>query len=459
MDKFILPHNEPAELRPATLSEWRKLRSLRAKALRQRSQLQNMRKDLQEKQLAKSVADENFMKCVRSNRSGPSGSPSPSQFTSDLDIDACYDAMQATRDEYGEAEFEFISLEDALGDTEYELVMLEGHFYDPASRDNLPGQETESNQQLPGGITSSAPTSLLGLSSDHEEELEYHPLQFNYLSRLGDLDLAKERYHNIMLQRDKLLSIQMSRLHLGIELKAHEKVFLEEFPMQEAALRGEIAEIEEDVERLKAECLAEGVDIDVSESNEASDAVIFKEDSSNNDRDSVQDSGNLQELQNIQTLKTESSYSMFSLLLPRSMKGKATLDILITQFDESNKGDRLNRWMLHKLRLSPLDADLLGRILLSFLSLITFRQRRSYLLHFQYDLLSLWGKDESNKPTSAFEPVEVSLFNEEVGVQRPVSALASIAKAGTNLDWAGRIVRRVRSAPQLFELKDSIESL
>jgi hypothetical protein len=409
-----------------------------------------MRKDLQEKQLAKSMADENFMKCVRSNRSAPTEHPPLAPFTSELDLDACYDAMQATRDEYGEAEFEYNSLEDALGDTEYELVMLEGHFYDPKGDDNLQSQAPESAQKVSGGITSSAPTSLLGMSSDHEEEYQYHPSKFVYLSRLGDLDLAKERYHNMMLERDKLLSNQMSRLNLGIELQNNEKVFLADFPVQEAALRGEIAAIEEDVELLKAKCLAEGVD--VSESNEPSDAGTSRTENSNSESNSVQDGGIFHEVGTIQSLKTESSYSMFSLLLPKSIKGKATLDILITEFDESKKGDRLNRWMLHKLRMSPLDADLLGRILLSFLKFITFRQWRSYLLHFQQNLLSFWGDGESKKPATASEPVRISLFNQKDGVQRPVSTLASINRATANPHWAGRIVRRVRSAPELSDL-------
>jgi hypothetical protein len=108
------------------------------------------------------------------------------------------------------------------------------------------------------------PESLLGILSDAPRE--YHEFHINYLSKLGDLDLARERYQNMTQERDNLLLLQESRQTLGIELQNNEKEFLANFPSREAALLREIGEIEEDIEQWKEKCLAEGIEID-EESN------------------------------------------------------------------------------------------------------------------------------------------------------------------------------------------------
>jgi hypothetical protein len=451
MDKFLLQFDERAGFRHVTLEEWKKLRSIRAKVFRLRSRLQSKRKALHEKQLAKSTADEAFMKYVRSNRSAttdPAEAPS-SPFTPAVDMDAYYEAMQVARDDYGEAENDYNSLEEALDESEYELAKLEGRFYNSEEHDVLPNPDSESDAQVAGSITSS-PTSLLGMSSDHEDH--YHPLQFSYLSRLGDLDLAKERHHNMGLQRDKLLSNQMSRMHLGIELHESEKVFLAEFPKLEEELRREIAEIEEDVERWKARCLAEGVDI--SEDNNLSDEESNETGYSNSNYNPTPDSGTLQKSGVVQDLKTESSYSMFSLLLPASIKGKVALRVLITEFDENNKGDRISRWMLHKLCTSPLDADLLGRVFLNLLNLFNFRQWRTDLLHFQQSVLFLWERDEAHKPPAAFKTLQTSTFSGQRDRVMPQGGkyASTTNRASIESVWPGNAVRRIRSAPGSFDL-------
>jgi hypothetical protein len=47
-----------------------------------------------------------------------------------------------------------------------------------------------------------------------------------------------------------------------MELHSNLKTFLENLPAREAALRGEITEIELDVERLKSQCLEAGINLD-----------------------------------------------------------------------------------------------------------------------------------------------------------------------------------------------------
>lgn len=82
--------------------------------------------------------------------------------------------------------------------------------------------------------------------------------ELNYLSRLGDLDLAKEKYENIVAERDEWLSAQESLTLVGLELHYEAKEFLANFDSQQTAVLLNMAEIEEDVRRLKGKYLAEG---------------------------------------------------------------------------------------------------------------------------------------------------------------------------------------------------------
>jgi len=241
--------------------EGRRLRSLRTNALRLRSVLKIKRKELKVKEAAKSSADEAFIRHVRENQSIQ---PHPdAQTCPDKTADSYYVAMQTARDLYGPLEDEYTRIEDILDETEFEMARIEIRLYGPEPAPPQ-GSEFDSLSFFPQVADMLAPASasgsLLGLSI--ERPAQYEPIHAEYLSRLGDLDLARERYQNMTQEHESLLAEQESRSRVGMDLHPNLKAFLEDLPARKAALQGEITEIELDVEKLKSKCLQAGINLE-----------------------------------------------------------------------------------------------------------------------------------------------------------------------------------------------------
>jgi len=426
--------------------EWRKLRSLRTNALRLRSYTKSKRQELQEKQVAKSAADAEFMQYVRKLRFDPQLSLQSPEFGGHLDgnLESYYKAMQDARDTYGPAEYEYNELEEQLNETEFELAKTEGRVYKAKVHNIADTSALESSPDLGTGSPRPAPVSLLGLSSDVSDE--YHPLQVDYLSRLGDLDLAKERRQNLALERERLLMARESRVRVGMELHENEKEFLASFPAREAALLGEITEIEEDVERMKATCIEAGLEITEEVSGSLEGSV-----NDNGLAVSAKEGAFPHETLLDRDLIPESSQSMFPLLLPKSDPAKASLEALITNFDESNKGDRVKRWMLYKLRTSPLEVELLVRVFLQVLDVLNFSTWQMGITDWQFCVLFYWDEDDTNKSPGAYKGLQTPSSNVQ---SHPSIASPSRGRAHSKLLRAPAITtpkinihRRSKSAP------------
>jgi hypothetical protein len=391
MDRFLDQDDEFHGSRedPERLKEWSRLRSLRTNALRLRSQLRMKRAELHERQLAKSTADEAFIRYVREHR--PVSSPSQN-------LDAYYTAMQTARDEYGPLEYDYNQFEDILDETEFEMAKIEGRLYN--SKISTAIETPSFDQPTQDSGIPAAPSSFLGLSSDTQDE--YHPLHVEYLSRLGDLDLAKERYHNMKHERQSLISERESRSRIGLELQGDLQVFLNELPAREAEVQGEIAEIELDVLRLRSECLA--AEIDLKENNDGSESSRDEREDDTMDVPVETEKVSVQERSPpSQNRRTESSLSMFPLLLPQSPQGIADLHGLILQFDPNNKSDRINRWLLFNLRTTPLEVALLLRTFLQFVQILDIRQWMIDVSQWQDKVLFFWDKDQANKSAEVFK--------------------------------------------------------
>ena len=259
----------------ATEEDWKRLRALRSSVLRHRAQLRLERRELKAKQLAKTFADENFMKYVRSKIS----SAQHEQLFSPV-LDSYYHAMQIARDQYGPAEDDYDAFEDRVDEVEFELAKIEGRIYDFRNGELAmvaTGQDLAATDTLQSPEPSD---SLLGLSTKLPKE--YHPIHVRYLSRLGDLDLAIERHQNMMQEHEGLTAMQTARRIVGMEVNNITEAFLAQFPAKNSELLAEIAEIEADVLRLKEECLVEGIDIGESEYQEFEDCSSAKDDHGSN---------------------------------------------------------------------------------------------------------------------------------------------------------------------------------
>jgi len=455
MDKFLAHRDDDFRDDPVRAAEeWRKLPLLISKALKLRSRLRNKRLDLQEKQSIKSAADEAFMRHVRESRVSPTAATASNSILANaLDVDSLYSAMQNARDDCGECEYEYSELEELLDETEFQLAKTERHLRGTKLSELPESEIAESTMKRSDSITSSAPDSLLGISSGHAED--YDPLQAEFLSRLGDLDLAKERYDNLGLERDRLLSRQATWLPVGLDLHDDEKLFLSGFQNDEVTIQKEIAKIEADLDRLKEQCLMAGLDI--STDNTWSEQGSGEEDDPrrSNEGEEVLETGGGDI---IQETTARSSYSTFPLILPSPLallaisKIKIPFDNLITEFDENNKGDRICRWLLHKLRASPMEVELLVRVFLQIVRLLSFQQWKTDILQYQWNVLSLWEKDRANKDQSAFKAIPTPSF-----IETDISSILLKGESQeTKMTHAKppqreSYVRRVRSVPGAFK--------
>ena len=257
LERFLAQVDDPEDVRndPVRLEEeWGRLRAARAKVLRLRARLRKKRIELRERELSKSSADETFIKSVREHHSASVLHPSTaSPFPADPVLKAHLTSIQEARDNYGPLLDDYNTLEELLDQQEFEMAKIEGRLY------NTTIQETPKSE-----------LTLVGLSTEFPEEV--HPLHMRYLSRLGDLDLARERHQNMIQERDSILYQQESKLRVGLEVHEHERDFLSRFPEQEAALLREIADIEKDVRKQREICLAEGIDINASSFGDVEDS-------------------------------------------------------------------------------------------------------------------------------------------------------------------------------------------
>lgn len=355
-----------------TEEDWRRLRILRARVLRGHAHLRFQRKELRGKQNTKSSADEAFMKYIRVRHSTQSSEAVITSQPANAVLGALFAALQTARDEYGSAEFDFNALEDTLDEEEFELAQLEGRIYYAKPQDN-------SELIVKGAPVDISPSpvseSFTGISSTMSQQ--YHPIHVRYLSRLGDLDLARERHQNMIQERQNLLEMRDSRTPLGIELPASETEFLKHFPEHEAALKGEILAIQIDVEQWRAKCLTEGIDI----------AESIDGDSLNSPQDGSkmtflsppkeEDEFLLESLPSPPNVEP----STFSVLLPKSIKEIQKLSGLITDFVEGNKSDRINRWIRHQLQTSHSAVRLLFRISFKPLKMLDIYEWQICVLH------------------------------------------------------------------------------
>lgn len=82
-------------------------------------------------------------------------------------------------------------------------------------------------------------------------------------------------------------------------------------------------------------------------------------------------------------------------LVAASMKEYGISTLLVEAAGE-NKSDYINRWLLHRLRTSPLEAELLYTIFSTKLKVRNLRR-------WQEDVLYYWSRDRANRPVEAFE--------------------------------------------------------
>ncbi|KAG0647195.1 hypothetical protein D0Z07_7158 [Hyphodiscus hymeniophilus] len=419
LERFLAQQNglmvfdsEPQRLQ----AEWGRLRALRASTLRARGKLRQLRKELHRRDGAKDSADNSFIKYVRELQSGQSlylSRPSPNP--EDPILEAHYAAIQEARDEYGPIYDEYNNLEDFLDQQEFEMAKVESRLYS-TTIDETP----DSTPPL---------TSLMGLSSESPPELP--PSHMKYLSRLGDLDLARERHQNMVEERDSLLYSQVSR-SIGSHVYESERHFLDDFPAQEAKILGDIFDIEVDVERQRQTCLEEGIELSESSVGDLEDSDVVP--TSPSEHASIEP-------------------SMFTLLSPKSVEKKGKLNSFITDFDEANKSNRINRWLRYQLQSSPLEVEHLIRVSRHLIQDFDLRHFQRGIYHWQVCVASWWERDDANR---SLEITEIALAKNSMtqSLSSTIEDANDVSEKTMKLFGAPpALVRVIRSAPSSLDLE------
>lgn len=393
----FLEQSSDDEPDPARLQEERRtLRRSRVKLVKLHSRLRVKQYELRQKELAKVGADKSFMKFVRQNIAKPlmlSEDPLQHSETLRQDLDQYFQEMQKARDEYGPLEDEYNQLLRSFEDLEYQLERTEGRVYNRKTPKPTTLDSSSSSEFSP-----SDSNSVLGLSLSDQEP--YAPLHIDYLSRLGDLDLALEKLAHMNQEFDTLHNEQETNARLGFEFDKGLETFLDGLPSKQAILKAEIANIQIDVEQLRVQCLEAGIDLEPSiAGSSASQTPDINKDTG--DVKSL-----LREFQGPEIEYLDCSHSMFTLVLPildaeKNVEKTYPLQDLITEFDEKNKSDRINRWLLYGLRTSTLDACRFAQYSVDFLGFFVLSKLQNDLPGFSY--LSTWYTDGANMPPGTFE--------------------------------------------------------
>jgi hypothetical protein len=338
-----------------------------------RSKLYDQRNVLREKGHAKAVADDKFFKFIRSHGfatlTGIRNSTKEQETLANL-----YEDCEALRDEYGPLEDDYNLLENFLNNREYEMQKLE---------ERLAERQTESSQIHPEteSLRSSPPSNYSG----SEFSQEFHPLVAEYYSKIGDVKIFSERLEWHIEEKLSLEDEKQTKERVNTKLADLDQKWLDNYPEAEAALRKELEKAEAEAEELHLRCYALGL---IDEEGDPLD--LERQERQTFVADEVDAGGE------------KSDFVKFPLLLPYPGNKKIQLqDQTPIPDDEEediheriNPSDRINGWLLQKLRSSPLDVNLLARTFESLFGHIGER--------WQIEVLEFWYKDGSNEKATEY---------------------------------------------------------
>jgi hypothetical protein len=324
-----------------------KLHRFRWRSLKTRALVSERRTELHELRIEMSDVEAEFIKMGRESWVGGRND--------DVALEASWKKLLALRNEYGSLEQAYNTLEERLDGEEYELAELEESMLE----NSVPTPESH--------------------ESDLESQLggpgEEHPLFKEYMSRLGDSSLLHEAYSELLSKNDNLLKIKEVSQRSGRELTLESQTTLAKFYAQETKISEELRQINTDVERLRLECIRKG--------------LLPKEESDENDILQTSDGSVDPE---------QAEYNKFPRLLERPGEGEdeKRSKELLSQFKPGDTGDRITRWLLHKLRSSCSEVELLARYTDGL-------DRTVDTQKWQEEVLYFWFMDSANLPPSAYE--------------------------------------------------------
>ncbi|ETS83984.1 hypothetical protein PFICI_05860 [Pestalotiopsis fici W106-1] len=319
-------------------------------------------------------------------------------------------AIRTSKLKYQAAETTVDQLIDNVDDAIFEADIIEGRFYNRLSRRNLeadipgPVNESQGKHQVPSRM------SLRGISPDRSEDL--HPSYERLREVYGDLQLAKEYCSNLGYKH----TVVQSEDHdlLGPD----ELEFLDDFEDSLAKAKSDVQTWSQKFEELRAECAAK---------NLIPKSSPFFEDGRDGDYHEphvfVPDDISLDDCLVDESTLSHSQYSLLvtnpkhvlnkplpltsqgaleqALMLPLNTSGRNqaiqeamhehSIATLLHDAIPEDKTDYINRWLLQKLRISPMEVQVLSLTFRKILKILDYNR-------WQRDVLSFWPRDIDRQP-------------------------------------------------------------
>ncbi len=350
--------------------------------------------------------------------------------------------MQDSQLAYDQTEQRLEDLIDQLEDGQLELELEERRFYSEAAR---PGNSLSSASSASSAEDSDSRSTLMGISGDRPEDI--HPLFDELLEAFRDLQLSKEFWADLKMKkraieakvtpdtidlRQNFGDFERTKIFIArhYRLMSDEEVeFLQEYDVLEKRAISDIELYSNKARVLRKDCLERGVmprNTPYREEGFGFDP-FFRDDIRLADLPPGHDKKRPRTLEHgvfpillsnpIHLLEAfpltpQQSLQMANSLppsLPTRQKfisdaaREYNIYSLIQDAEPEDKCDYINRWLLHKLRLSALEAELLYS---------TFRARLQIrdITRWQQDVLDFWTLDQAaNLPMSQFQGVSEAL--------------------------------------------------
>ncbi|KAL8786390.1 MAG: hypothetical protein Q9213_002806 [Squamulea squamosa] len=235
----------------------------------------------------------------------------------------------AALDKLGPLQDDHDELEDGLDTLEYDLEAKEARFY---------GQYT---QPSPDGSDGSPLTQRLSTSTLSDElDQDYLSPQYHYYSRIGDAKIARERLMELEAQRTQYLDIERERDALGIPLYQDNIDFLSKYDAEYAEHRKELEKIEMDIESL-------GIQAGFSNAKESIDMITF--------HDLNWDAETNTGIPKNSPATDPGEAGRSVPLLEGSPRRRSENDIWDIPSDPRSSRDRINQWILERLKDSSVE--------------------------------------------------------------------------------------------------------
>jgi hypothetical protein len=356
-----------------------KIRALRTEVWGLRSNIAEKRNVLRDKQQEKAIADDAFVKYIRA--AGLRKLSRKDKIAEQDTIRNLFGKCEELRNNYGPLEDDCNLLENTLNNREYEMQRLEATLEETWNEVEPPSQ-----QEAVYSFVRSPPGSE---RSESVISQNFHPLVSEYLSKVGDVEIFRER---LDWHVDEKLTLEEEKERLGRvgkSLAEADQHWLDSYAEAEASLKQQLQEAEEEAEKLRMQCYSRGL---VDEDGEP---LSFEEQERKTFiADEVDPGSEISDFVKFPRLLNNPGSKEDLLPDPPIPQDDTRAEELFEKTQDPS--DRINSWLLQTLRSSPLDVNLLFR---------TFQDTVDFVLEgekWQFKVLMFWYHDGSKEMTSHY---------------------------------------------------------